>query len=699
MACNPPVLPLPLLPKHNSNLNTPETQTLTLTTSEQWLVSSLSSSPTAFNLGALHALSLKTGLLRRHTVLSHLLLHFSSTSSSLLLLRSLSASPDSPFPFNSLLSSFSHSGFHLHALEAYSILRSLSVPIDSSTLPPLLRSAAFASSIPAGLDAHVLAFKTGLTDHLPIATALIRFYFALGLPTLSRSIFDRCRTRDSVLWNTAIVGFIHSHDFDAARQLFDEIPSRDRNISSWNTMVDMHCNKLGDVDMARKVFDQMPKRDVVSWNAMISGYARVGNCKSARKLFDEMPERDLVSWNAVIACYVQNGYFSEAIELFRKMQGAKKFRPNKVTVTAVLPACGHLGALDLGRWIHSYIKRQRMAIDLQMSTALIDMYGRCGCIEDAKTVFDQSPRKDTFLCSTMIEVLSMHGMAEEVFSVFNYMRMEGIKPNDCTIVGLLKACAHQGLVEEGLRWFNMMEEELGLSPKVEHYGCVVDLIGRAGKLDDAYQLILNMPMEPTPVLWSSLLNACRIHGDVELTEKVGRHLVELEPESCGNYVLLWNIYSANRRWEDAESVRNLMKERGIAKRPGCSSVEVRNEIYEFFAGDRNHPRCGEIYEMLYRVAGRLGYDPWRSLELLEEGGDRRHKNGLIHHSEKLALAFGLISTEEGTTIRIIKNLRVCEDCHLFLKLASACYGRKVIVRDCHRFHHFVDGSCSCLDYW
>ncbi|KAH0464865.1 hypothetical protein IEQ34_004968 [Dendrobium chrysotoxum] len=697
MACIAPVPVLSLLANPNSNRNTPET--LTLTTTEQWLVSSLSSSPTAVSLGALHALSLKTGLCRRDTVLSHLLLHFPSPSSSLLLLRSLCSPPDSPFPFNSLLSFFSRSSFHLHTLELYSILRSLSVPIDPSTLPPLLRSATLTSCIAAGFDAHALAFKTGLTDRLPIATALIRFYFALGRPALSRCIFDRCRNRDSVLWNTTIVGFIRCREFDVARKLFDEMPPIDQNIASWNSMVDMYCNKMGDVEMARKVFDQMPKRDFVSWNAMISGYARVSDCNSARELFDNMPERDVLSWNALIACYVQNGFFAEALQLFREMQGFDEVMPNKVTVTAVLPACGHLGALDLGRWIHGYIKRQCIAIDLQMSTALIDMYGRCGCIEDARKVFKQARKKDTFLFSTMIEVLSMHGMADEVFSVFNYMINEGIKPNDITMVGLLKACAHQGLVEEGLRWFNTMEEELGLSPKLEHYGCIVDLIGRAGKLNDAYELILNMPMEPSPVLWSSLLNACKIHGDVELAEKVARHLIELEPESCGNYVLMSNIYLTKRRWKDADGMRNLMKEKEIAKKPGCSSVEVRNQIYEFFAGDRNHPQCREIYEMLYRVAARLRYKPWRSSDLREKGGDMKHKHALIHHSEKLALAFGLISTEEGTTIRIIKNLRICEDCHLFMKLASACFGRKVIVRDCHRFHHFIDGSCSCFDYW
>ncbi|KAK8963767.1 Pentatricopeptide repeat-containing protein [Platanthera guangdongensis] len=579
---------LPVLANPCSILNPPENLTLSLASTEKWLVSSLGSSSPSPELAALHAVALKTGLARRNAVISHLL-QSSSPSSSLLLLRSLSTPPDSPFPFNYLISSLSRLGSHLPALEAYSILRFLSVPIDRSTLPPVLRSAAFLSSIAAGHDAHALAFKTGLTDHLPVATALIRFYFSLELPDHARLIFDRCRTRDSILWNTAIAGLIRCRD----------------------------------VGMGRKMFDEMSKRDIVSWNVMISGYARIMDCISARKLFDQMPQRDVVSWNVLISCYVKQGSFSEAVDLFRKMQGLVAVRPNQVTVTEVLPACSYMGALDLATWIHAYTERQHMPIDLQLTTALVDVYGRCGCIENAQKVFSQTRKRDTFLCSTMIEVLAMHGMANEAFRVFDNMRSEGIKPNDVTMIGLLKACAYEGLLEIGLGWFNKMEAELGLSPKMEHYGCIVELLGRAGKLDDAYQLILNMPMEPSAVVWSSLLNACAIHGDIALAEKAGSRLIELEPRGCGNYIGLSNVYSTGRRWKDAEKTRKLMTESGIIKKPGCSSIEVGNRVYEFYAGDRSHPECREIYEMLHRVAVRLkqaGCRPESCSELHEEVG-------------------------------------------------------------------------------
>ncbi|XP_020106529.1 pentatricopeptide repeat-containing protein ELI1, chloroplastic-like [Ananas comosus] len=485
--------------------------------------------------------------------------------------------------------------------------------------------------------------------------------------------------------------------FSEARDLFDEMP--ERNAASWNTVVDMCC-KMGDLRAARNLFDEMPERNVVSWNAMICGYAKAGDPDSARELFDAMPRRDSVSWNAMIGCYVRNGRFPEALELFRSMQESN-VKPDEVTVVAVLPACAHLGALDIGRWIHAYIRKQRIKMDVHVRTALVEMYGKCGSLEDAMRLFDHAAKKDVFLYNTIIEVLAMHGAVEKVFEVFDYMRSEGFDPNDVTFIALLRACNHVGLVETGLKYFHMMNTEFRLVPKVEHYGCAVDLLGRTGRLEEARELILGMPMVPPPVVWTSLLSACVIHGNHKLGEEVALHLIELEPRSCANYVMLANMYSKANRYEYAAKIRRMMKENGVVKKPGCSSIEIDNRVYEFFAGDRDHPRCKETYEMLDRMASRLkreGYKPCL-LSALHDVDKSGKEQALLHHSEKLALAFGLISTNSGAAIRIAKNLRICEDCHLFMKLASNHYKRQVIVRDCNRFHHFNEGSCSCSDYW
>lgn len=246
----------------------------------------------------------------------------------------------------------------------------------------------------------------------------------------------------------------------------------------------------------------------------------------------------------------------------------------------------------------------------------------------------------------------------------------------------------------------MMTEQFRLMPKVEHFGCMVDLLGRAGRLEEAHDLILGMPMEPPPMVWASLLSACKMHGNVKLAEEVAFHLIELEPQTCANYIVLSDMYSKANRWEDAAKIR-MMKDKGVVKKLGCSSIKVSNGVHEFFAGDRHHPRCREIHEMLDQMAVRLkreGYAPCNSSALHDVDGDGREQV-LLHHSEKLALAYGLMSTEKGTTIWIFKNLSICDDHHQFLKLASQHYDRQVIVRDCSRFHHFIGGSCSCSDYW
>ncbi|KAM0935958.1 putative tetratricopeptide-like helical domain superfamily, DYW domain-containing protein [Dioscorea sansibarensis] len=634
---------------------------------------------------------------RADAAIGHRLLSYPDPSSALAFFLSLPYIPTSPFPYNALLRTLYRSRAHHDVLYAYALLRSRSVTCDRFSLPLVLRSASALSHLPVGLDAHSLAIKTHLSSSLSVVTALVDFYCSCGLPFYARQLFNRGHPRDVILWNTMITGLVKCGQFHDAQDLFDQMP--ERNISSWNTMIDMHC-KIGNIDSARILFDEMPERDVISWNTMISGYAKMNDCDAARELFDVMPIRDSVSWNAMITSYVHSRRFHEALSLFRMMQSASA-RADGMTAVAVLQACTHLGALDLGKWMHRYIRRYKIKMDMFVTTALINMYGKCGSIDDARKVFDLSTNKDVFLCATMIEVSAMYGKVEEVFEVFDSMRSAGIKPNDVTFVGLLKACAHVGLLETGMKYFDIMMREFGLTPKMEHYGCMVDLFGKAGRLDEAYELIRSMPMEPSPVVWSSLLSACNIHGNVSLAEKMARHLIELEPENCANYVLLANIYSKANKWDKAAKTRRLMKEKGVVKTPGCSLIEVSNGVHEFFAGDRDHPRGEEIYKMLNDMAVKLkrsGYEPCMFSALHDV--DREGKEqALLHHSEKLALAFGLITTETGSAVRIVKNLRVCDDCHLFLKLASKCYSRNIILRDCHRFHHFSDGSCSCSDYW
>lgn len=464
-------------------------------------------------------------------------------------------------------------------------------------------------------------------------------------------------------------------------------------------LVDIYANG-GDLKSAEQLFDTMPEKSLVSLTTMITCYAKLGELDKARVLFKEMEDRDVVCWNVMIGGYTQNGMPNEALFLFRQMLAAK-VKPNEVTVLSVLSACGQLGALESGRWLHSYIETNRIDINVHVGTALVDMYSKCGSLEDARLVFDRIKNRDVVAWNSMIVGYAMHGFSRDALQLFREMCAVGHHPSDITFIGVLSACGHAGLVNEGWRFFRSMKDKYRIEPKIEHYGCMVNLLGRAGNLEEAYTLVKNMKIEPDPVLWGTLLGACRLHGNIALGEEIAEFLVAKNLANSGTYILLSNIYAATGNWDGVASVRTLMKQSGVQKEPGCSSIEVNNKVHEFLAGDRRHPKSKEVYVMLEEMNGWLrahGYTPQTDI-VLHDLATRQKEQSLEVHSEKLAIAFGLISTKPGSTIKIVKNLRVCLDCHAVTKLISKITGRKIVMRDRNRFHHFENGSCSCGDYW
>lgn len=464
-------------------------------------------------------------------------------------------------------------------------------------------------------------------------------------------------------------------------------------------LVDVYA-RAGDVVSARQLFDTMPEKSLVSLTAMITCYAKRGEVEEARVLFDGMEERDVVCWNVMIDGYAQHGMPNEALLLFRKMLVAK-IKPNELTVLSLLSACGQLGALESGRWLHSYIENNGIQVNTHVGTALIDMYSKCGSLEDACLVFDMIDEKDVVAWNSMIVGYAMHGFSRDALQLFHEMCRLSCQPTDITFIGVLSACAYAGLVSEGRAFFSSMKDEYGIEPKIEHYGCMVNLLSRAGQLEEAYEFVKNMKIDPDPVLWGTLLGACRLHGNITLGEEIAEFLLGQNLANSGTFILLSNIYAAAGNWDGVARVRTLMKHSGIQKEPGCSSIEVDNKVHEFLAGDRRSPRSKEIYMMIKEMNQWLtahGYTPQIDT-VLHDLGEREKEQSLEVHSEKLAIAFGLISTQPGTTIKIVKNLRVCSDCHAVTKLISKITGRKIVMRDRNRFHHFANGSCSCGDYW
>ncbi|KAL4184207.1 hypothetical protein AMTRI_Chr11g102210 [Amborella trichopoda] len=566
-------------------------------------------------------------------------------------------------------------------------------------------------------------------------TAMLSAYAKCGQLSLARDrFFDKMPNRTVVSWNAMLSGYAQKGFVNEAIELFRDMVMRrevppnettlatvvsacskhgDPELAEWiigfvdqcgvkpncfvkTAMVDMYC-KCGSLEKARELFDAMTHKNSFSWNAMISGYSRNGNLCSARELFDKMPNRTVVSWNSMIAGYAQNGLWSLAIELFKEMVERARVGPDEVTMVSVISACGHLGALDLANWVRETIGTSKIRLSLKGYNSMIHMYSKCGSMEEAcRVFFDEMPERDVVSYNALIAGFAQHGHGTEALELFHVMNERGIEPDSVTYIGVLTACSHAGLVQEGCSLFQSIGE-----PSVDHYACMVDLLGRVGRLRDAETLIKKMPVNAHAGVYGALLNACRMHRDIEIGEKVAAELFRLEPDNPGNYVLLSNMYAAARRWEDVERVRTMMRAKGIRKTQACSWVEFRGKIHQFIAGDCSHPELKEIYKVLEELMMELrrrGYVPDKSSVLRDV--EEEEKEELVGtHSEKLAIAFGLLALEAGVPIRVMKNLRVCGDCHGAIKLMSKVVGREILVRDNNRFHLFKDGHCSCKDYW
>ncbi|XP_010245284.1 PREDICTED: pentatricopeptide repeat-containing protein At2g20540 [Nelumbo nucifera] len=367
-----------------------------------------------------------------------------------------------------------------------------------------------------------------------------------------------------------------------------------------NSLVDMYtkCDEMTD---AYKVFEGMTEKDAVSWNTIVSGHARLGEMSKARAIFEAMPDKTVISWTALISGYTRIGSYPDALYAFRRMQEVG-IEPDEISVVSVLPACAQLGALELGKWIHFYSDKNGLLQKTFVCNALIEMYAKCGSIGQAWKLFAQMPDRDVISWSTMIGGLANHGKVREAIELFEEMRKSPVEPNSITFLGLLSACSHAGFLAEGLQYLDSMKKDYGIDPSVEHYGCVVDLLGRSGYLDQAVELINNMPVQLDSTIWGSLLSACRTHGNLEIAIIAMKHLIELEPHDTGNYVLLSNIYARLGRWDDVSRMRKEIRSKNMKKTPGCSLIEVNNVVQEFVAGDDSKPFSDEIYSMLELLA-------------------------------------------------------------------------------------------------
>lgn len=466
------------------------------------------------------------------------------------------------------------------------------------------------------------------------------------------------------------------------------------------------CTGSWGFDLGRQIHSLIIKTKYESHifvgSSLLDMYAKAGRMLEARRVFDSLPERDVVSCTAIISGYAQQGLDEEALELFRQLQ-REGMTSNYVTYASVLTALSGLAALDLGRQVHNHVLRREVPSFVVLQNSLIDMYSKCGKLSYSRRVFDTMPERTVISWNAMLVGYSKHGMGNEVVKLFKLMKEENkIRPDSVTFLAVLSGCSHGGMEDRGLEFFyEMGKGKNGIEPELEHYGCVVDLLGRSGRVEEAFEFIKKMPSEPTAAIWGSLLGACRVHSNVKIGEFVGFQLLDIEPENAGNYVILSNLFASAGRWEDVRTVRELMTEKAVIKEPGRSWIELDQVLHTFHASDRSHPRREEVSAKVREISAKIkeaGYSPEMECVLYDVDDEQKEKI-LLGHSEKMALAFGIIATPEGAPVRVIKNLRICVDCHNFAKLVSKIYGREVSLRDKNRFHHMVGGICSCGDYW
>ncbi|CAN6480034.1 unnamed protein product [Victoria cruziana] len=553
---------------------------------------------------------------------------------------------------------------------------------------------------------HGLVIRGGFDSHVTVHNTLLTVYSNYGCLDDSERVFELTGTRDTVTMNAMIVAYGQHRRGGEALQLFQDMVHQD-------VLVDMYSlaslltafTSLVDLSGGKQFHAQLVKAGYESNSHVGSGlvdlYSKCGSITDAAQVFKEIPDPDLVLWNTMISGFSTNERGEDSVICFRELQRVG-FRPDDCSYVCVISACADLGVPLQGKQVHSLVVRTEFVDHISVNNALITMYSKCGNLDDARKLFDRMPQHNSISCNAMIGGYAQHGHGIKALQLFEQMRQSGVKPTSVTFISVLSACGHTGKVEEGKTYFKDMRKEYGIEPSAEHYSCMVDLLGRAGQLDEAERLVSSMPFEPGAITWGALLGACRIHRNIELGARVASELLRLEPSNASAYVMLSNMYADAERWDEAAAIRKLMKTRGVKKTPGCSWIEVKRKVHVFVAEDCSHPRSKEIYKFLKEMSRRMklaGYVPDVRWALVRDTDEEEKTLKLEHHSEKLAVAFGLISTDIGVPILVMKNLRICGDCHNAIKFISEIVGREITVRDAYRFHCFREGNCSCEDYW
>ncbi|KAJ4873163.1 Pentatricopeptide repeat-containing protein [Raphanus sativus] len=576
---------------------------------------------------------------------------------------------------------------------------------DILTVSSILRACGHLGDLSLVKYVHEYMIRGGFLFGTTVGNILIDVYAKCGDVMAARDVFKSMECKDTVSWNSIINGYIQSGDLLEAMRLFKMMMMMDEQADHVTYLMLLSVStRLSDLKFGRGLHSNATKSSICSdvsvSNALIDMYAKCGGGDSLQ-IFNSMETRDTVTWNMVISACVRSGDFATGLQVTTQMRNSGMV-PDMATFLVILTMCASLAAKRLGKEIHCCLLRFGYESELPIGNALIEMYSKCGCLKSSLKVFEHMSRRDVVTWTGMIYAYGMYGEGENALAAFADMEKAGVVPDDVVFIAIIYACSHSGLVEEGLACFEKMKTQYKIEPVMEHYACVVDLLSRSQKISKAEEFIQAMPVKPDASVWASLLRACRTSGDMETAERVSKKIVELNPDDPGYSILASNAYAALRKWDKVSLIRKSLKDKERKKNPGYSWIEVSKKVHVFSAGDVSAPQFEAIHEsleMLYSLMAKEGYvpDPRGVSQNLEEEEEKRRL--VCGHSERLAIAFGLLNTEPGTPLQVMKNLRVCGDCHEVTKLISKIVGREILVRDANRFHLFKDGTCSCNDRW
>ncbi|XP_020208444.1 pentatricopeptide repeat-containing protein At3g16610 [Cajanus cajan] len=608
--------------------------------------------------------------------------------------------------WNAIIAAFSLHALHNQTMHLVVQMQQAGIAPNSSTLVSLLPTVGQANALRQGKAIHAYSVRKISTHDVILATGLLDMYAKCHHLSYARKIFNAVNQKNEICWSAMIGGYVICDSMRDALSLYDDMIHMHCLNPTPVTLASIlrACANLTDLNKGKNLHCYLIKSginsDTTAGNSLISMYAKCGIMDDALGFLDEMVTKDTVSYSAIISGCVQNGYAEKAILIFRQMQSSRIY-PDSATMIGLLPACSHLAALQHGVCCHGYSVVQGFTANTSICNAIIDMYAKCGKIHISRLVFDSMNKRDIVSWNTMIFGYAIHGLYIEAFSLFCELQASGFKLDDVTFIAVLSACSHSGLVMEGKYWFNTMSQDFNISPRMAHYICIVDLLARAGNLDEAYSFIQRMPFEADVRVWSALLAACRTHKNIEMAEQVSKKIQLLGPEGTVNFVLMSNIYSSVGRWDDAAHIRSIQRHQGYKKSPGCSWIEISGVIHGFIGGDRSHPQSASIdnklQELLVQMK-KLGYRADSGF-VLHDVEEEEKEQILLYHSEKIAIAFGILNTSSSDRILVTKNLRICVDCHTAIKFMTLITKREITVRDASRFHHFENGICNCRDFW